>query len=260
LILEVPDEPLYVDGDPDRLQQIVANLLGNAASYSPDRSRVRLALSMEGGQVVLRIEDRGIGIDPELLPHIFELFVQAEQKLDRPKGGLGIGLTLVKTLVELHGGTVEAHSEGEGKGSSFVVRLPVSDRPTIADPEARPTPTRARNIVLVEDHDDSRELLKALLETKGYSVSEAADGHAALEAIRTSTPDVALVDIGLPGMDGYELARIIRQDPAFKDLVLVALTGYGRDADVKRAKETGFNHHLTKPVGPDVLEGLLSTL
>ncbi len=260
LKLELPDEPLYVDGDPDRLQQIVANLLGNAASYSPDCATVRLTLAAEGEQIVLRIVDHGIGIDPELLPHIFELFVQAEQKLDRPKGGLGIGLTLVKTLVELHGGTVEAHSEGAGKGSAFIVRLPASSVPVSVHPESRPVQARARNIVLVEDHDDSRELLKALLETKGYSVAEAADGHAALEAIRARTPDVALVDIGLPGMDGYELARIIRQDPALKDVVLVALTGYGRDADVRRAKETGFNHHLTKPVRPDVLDGLLSTL
>jgi two-component system CheB/CheR fusion protein len=260
LVLVMPDDPLPVFGDPDRLQQIHANLFGNAASYSQDGSPVHVVLAREGQEVIIRVKDHGMGIGPELLPHIFELFVQGEQNLDRSRGGLGIGLTLVKMLVELHGGSVVARSDGAGKGSEFVVRIPAHDgAPQVEStrPLARVT---GKKIVLVEDHEDSRQLLRSLLEAKGYSVVEAPDGHAALSAIRESVPDVALVDIGLPGMDGYEVARTLRTDHALGELILVALTGYGRDSDVLRAKEAGFNHHLTKPVRPEVLDQLLANL
>jgi two-component system CheB/CheR fusion protein len=201
-----------------------------------------------------------MGIAPDLLPHIFELFVQGEQNLDRSRGGLGIGLTLVKMLVELHGGTVVAQSDGVGKGSEFVVRIPACDQAPQAESVRPLGKVSGKKIVLVEDHEDSRQLLRSLLEAKGYSVVEAPDGHAALSAIRASAPDVALVDIGLPGMDGYEVARTIRGDQAIQSLILVALTGYGRDSDVLRAKDAGFDHHLTKPVRPEVLERLLASL
>ncbi|HVW30706.1 MAG TPA: chemotaxis protein CheB [Polyangiaceae bacterium] len=260
LDLRMPDEPLPVYGDPDRLQQIHANLIGNAASYSDDGSRVLVSLRREGQEAVIEVKDRGIGIPPDLLPHIFELFVQGEQNLDRSKGGLGIGLTLVKMLVEMHGGSVQARSDGAGCGSEFTVRLPLSTDAPAEEPVRRVEQSVARKIMLVEDHDDSRQLLKILLETKGFSVVEASDGLSAISAIQRSQPDVALVDIGLPGMDGYEVARTIRSDSAYDGLVLVALTGYGRDSDVRRAKEAGFNHHLTKPVRPEVLEALLVDL
>ncbi len=258
-VLELPDEPLPVHGDPDRLQQIHANLIGNAASYSDDGSRVVVTLARDGEGVVLRVKDQGIGIEPGLLPHIFELFVQGEQKLDRSKGGLGIGLTLVKMLVEMHGGSITAHSK-VGAGSEFVVRLPLCEEMPVVESRRQTDNPVARRIVLVEDHEDSRQLLKLLLETKGYSVVEAADGLSAITAIQATQPDVALVDIGLPGMDGYEVARTLRADAGLDGLVLVALTGYGRDSDVRRAKEAGFNHHLTKPVRPEVLEALLVDL
>jgi two-component system CheB/CheR fusion protein len=260
LSLEMPEEPLPIHGDPDRLQQIHANLIGNAASYSNDGSRVAVSLRREGQYAILRVKDRGIGIARDLLPHIFELFVQGEQNLDRSKGGLGIGLTLVKMLVELHGGCVHAHSDGAGCGSEFTVRLPLCTDALSEEPARRVDAPVSRKIVLVEDHEDSRQLLKFLLETKGFTVVEASDGLSAITAIQATQPDVALVDIGLPGMDGYEVARTIRADSTLDRLVLVALTGYGRDSDVQRAKTAGFNHHLTKPVRPEVLEKLLVDL
>lgn len=260
LVLDVPEEPLPIHGDPDRLQQIHANLIGNAASYSNDGSRVFVSLKRDGQYGVLVVKDRGIGIPPDLLPHIFELFVQGEQNLDRSKGGLGIGLTLVKMLVELHGGSVQAHSEGAGCGSEFTVRLPLCAEAPAEEPAPRLDKQVSRKIVLVEDHEDSRQLLKILLETRGFTVVEASDGLSAITAIQATQPDVALVDIGLPGMDGYEVARTLRADTTLDRLVLVALTGYGRDSDVQRAKAAGFNHHLTKPVRPEVLEALLVDL
>jgi two-component system CheB/CheR fusion protein len=260
LVLEMPDTPLIVFGDPDRLQQIHANLFGNAAAYSQDGSPVHVTLAREGDELSIRVKDHGVGISEDLLPHIFELFVQGEQNLDRSRGGLGIGLTLVKMLVELHGGSVVAQSDGVGKGSEFVVRIPACNQAPQVDSVRPVGKVSGKKIVLVEDHEDSRQLLRSLLEAKGYAVVEAPDGHAALSAIRESVPDVALVDIGLPGMDGYEVARTIRTDAGLGRLILVALTGYGRDSDVLRAKEAGFNHHLTKPVRPDVLEQLLANL
>ena len=245
-------------GDPDRLQQIHSNLLGNASVYSPNGSRVILEVKRDGDFVVSRVKDSGIGISPELLPSVFELFVQGEQRLDRPRGGLGIGLTLVQTLVKLHGGSVEAKSEGEGRGSELLVRLPLSTaRPSIPTEAISAKPAKM-TVLLIEDHDDGRELMRTLLETKGYDVSEACEGTSGLEALEAGRPDVAIIDIGLPGASGYEIAKEIRSREHLRGTYLIAMTGYGQDADIARAREAGFDQHLTKPVDFERLEGILA--
>jgi CheY-like chemotaxis protein len=218
--------------------------------------------SLEGEEAVLRVRDTGIGIAPEMLPRVFDLFAQADRGLDRAGGGLGIGLTLVKRLVELHGGRVEARSDGLGHGAEFVVHLPAFAAPhDSADGDASRTPGRScAHIHLVEDHEDAADSLTMLLELLGHRVRVSHDGPSALELARRHPPDVMLVDIGLPGMDGYEVARRIRADAHLRGVVLVALTGYGRDEDRERALAAGFDHHLVKPVNPDALETLVAQL
>jgi PAS domain S-box-containing protein len=255
--------PCIVDGDATRLEQVVGNLLTNAAKYSEPGGQVTATVEPVDGSVVLRVTDSGMGIPPELLPRIFNLFVQGEQALDRARGGLGIGLTLVKKLVDLHGGTVEAHSDGPGRGAEFVVRLPATTRDLSAPAAGAagvPAVRAATRVLIVEDNADAAESLVLLLEVLGLRVRAVGDGPTALQAARANPPDVMLVDIGLPGMSGYEVAQQIRQDPQLRGTVLVALTGYGQEEDRHRALAAGFDYHMVKPVEVDKVQGLIASL
>jgi two-component system CheB/CheR fusion protein len=260
LCVEAPAGPLPVDGDPDRLVQVQVNLLRNAAKYTPAGGRVWYSLGQEGDRAVVRVRDTGVGLAADVLANVFEPFVQAEDTLDRSGGGLGVGLTLVRGIVERHGGTVEAHSDGPGAGSEFVVRLPL--RPGLlptADEAAAATATpRALRLLVVEDDPDIRRSLVGLLELDDHAVRAVADGMAALAALDAEAFDAALLDIGLPGLDGYELARRIRARPRPAPY-LVALTGYGRDADRAATAAAGFDAHLTKPFAPDDLARILAS-
>jgi signal transduction histidine kinase len=243
-------DPIVVEGDTVRLEQIVGNLLDNAAKYSPPGEPIRVVARREDGEAVLSVEDRGMGLAPEMLESIFEPFTQSDVSLHRARGGLGLGLAVVKGLVEQHGGRVSAHSAGLGRGSEFVVRLPLTAEPPVARPAPAPAPASPRRVVVVEDHDDARDALQILLTLQGHEVQTASDGLAGVALILEAQPDVALIDVGLPGLDGYEVARRVRQ--AVKNSVrLVAVTGYGQPYDRTRAREAGFDLHLTKPVSPD---------
>jgi len=261
----LPLEPLRLVGDRTRLVQIICNILINAAKYTPNGGRIQLTAEREetehGPGAVLRFLDNGQGLSPDLLPRIFDLFTQAERSLDRSEGGLGIGLTLVKELVEQHGGTIEAHSEGLGQGSEFVVRLPVL--PTVSRPRPEtapepPAPFRRRRVLLVEDNVDSAATLQELLEMWGHEVQVADDGPAALKMAQGFHPEVVLLDIGLPQMDGYEVAGRLRLLPEAAKAVLIALTGYGDGGHRKTSQEAGFDHHLVKPVDLEQLQHLLT--
>ncbi len=265
LTVSLPPEPVRVEADAVRLTQVFANLLGNAAKYTPPRGSIWLTAECVGDEVAVRVRDTGVGLPPELLPHIFDLFVQGDASLDRTRGGLGIGLTLVRALVELHGGRVEARSAGLEKGSEFVAWLPAlpGRLPELAaapSAGAAGTASGRLNILLVEDHQDTAESLAAMLEGWGHGVQVAFDGLSALRAAAALAPDVVLSDLGLPGMDGYELARQLRQQPGFGRVLLVALSGYGREEDKRRALEAGFDHHLVKPPDMDVLQDLLAAV
>jgi two-component system CheB/CheR fusion protein len=258
--------PIPVDADPARLQQIHVNLLSNAVKYTPPEGHVWIAARIDGAEVVVSVRDDGAGIPRDMLDSVFELFVQSNRTLDRAAGGLGVGLTLVRALVEMHGGSVQARSDGEGKGTEFVVRLPLATGDgvrALAGPEAapvrRPMP-RGGRVVIVEDNADTRELLCQLLQEEGYTCRTAAGGKAALELIRQFEPHVALLDVGLPEMDGFELARRLRAAPETADMHLVALTGYGRASDRVASREAGFDEHLVKPVQPDQLLRALAQL
>ena len=258
--VDLPTSPTWVDGDPARLLQIQVNLLGNASKYTPRGGHVRLAMTIEGPSAIVRVSDDGVGMQKELLADAFELFVQSKRTLDRADGGLGVGLTLVRSLVTMHGGTVEAISEGAGKGTEVVVRLPLAPAP--AARESRPTIVRRpvgrkTRIVVIEDNQDSREMLCELLTRHGFDCKSSDRGDAGLTLIRETQPDVALIDIGLPGMDGFEVARSVRRDPTLKRVHLVALTGYGQEADRSSALAAGFDAHMVKPVSPDALMRLL---
>ncbi len=254
--VEVEAAPAWVQGDRTRLEQILTNLLANAASYTPVSGRIRITLAREAEEAVLRVTDEGIGISEQDLARIFELFYQGGGDGHRINGGLGIGLTLVKRLVELHGGRVDAESAGPARGAAFTVRLP-----SIAEkhkPAAQPRADGAgRTVLLVEDNADERESLRLALELRGHRVLKAGDAGEALQHLRTQAPAVAVIDIGLPGMDGYGLARRIRNEYNGR-IALVALTGYGAEQDVRRAQEAGFEIHLTKPVDPADLAALVS--
>jgi PAS domain S-box-containing protein len=263
LTLSVPAEPAWIEADPTRLEQILNNLLNNAAKYTDRGGRIHLAVECEAGEVAFRVRDTGVGIAPDMLPHIFDPFVQAERRLDRSHGGLGIGLTLVKKLVELHGGSVVARSAGLGCGSEFIVRLPAiaapggpSEKSSHHAAASRPV---SRRVLVVDDNRDAADSLALLLRLAGQDARVAYDGPAALAQAKDSAPDVIFLDIGMPGMDGYEVARRLRQDPASKGLLLIALTGWGQDADRRRSLEAGFDHHLVKPVGAQALHDLLAS-
>jgi len=252
--------PVWVDADEARIEQVLGNLIGNALKFTPAGGSVSVRLAREHDTAVLQVADTGAGIPQNLGDKIFELFVQGERGLDRAQGGLGIGLTLVKTLVGLHGGTVAATSDGPGHGSVFTIRIPSIDPPAAAPATtAAPTTTvRRRRILIVEDNDDAREMLRVQLTLAGHVVHEAADGPAAVEAATALTPDIALIDIGLPGFDGYEVARRIRAGTAGKSVRLIALTGYGQAEDVLRAADAGFDGQLTKPASAERLAAAIA--
>jgi signal transduction histidine kinase/CheY-like chemotaxis protein len=262
LQVELPAGPVRVQGDHTRLAQLVLNLLNNAAKYTPEGGHIRLAVSTMDHQAVVQVRDDGVGIVPELLPKVFDLFTQAERTLDRSQGGLGIGLTLVKKLTEMHGGTVEAHSAGPGRGSEFVVRLPLlaERRSAGSGPGANGqlVKSSARRILVVDDNVDAADSLAVLLRLLGNDVRIAHDGPAALEAAGAYWPDVVLLDLGLPRMSGYEVCRRLRDGQFANGPLVVALTGYGQDEDRRRTREAGFDRHLVKPVNPDELREVLA--
>jgi two-component system CheB/CheR fusion protein len=256
LELDIDPEPIPVVGDAARLQQIQANLLSNAAKYSPPGSLVKLEVKRDGDHALIRVCDNGRGIEREMLPRIFDLFVQGDKSLDRSGSGLGIGLTLLRSLVQLHNGTVEAHSDGPDCGSVFTIRLPLAKASmTAAD---NPAGTAVRTVVVVEDQPDARRMMELLLESMGVRVFSAGNGKEGAELITRVQPDLALVDLGLPVMSGYDLARKVRQEVDGHPVKLVALSGYGQDADVKAAIDAGFDEHITKPPDPRQLEQLLT--
>lgn len=267
LELALPAKRLRVEGDPTRLEQILNNLLNNAAKYTEPGGRIRLTLERCAGEAEICVSDDGLGMGPETLARAFDLFAQAERSLDRSQGGLGIGLTMVKSLVALHGGQVEARSDGLGKGSEFVVRLPAlqpdeSDAPLAESQETKlfSNNSPAPGVLLVEDNRDAAQALQLLLKHLGYQVRAVHDGVEALEVAIEFRPQIVLLDIGLPGMDGYEVARRLRAQPEGQQRVLVALTGYGRDEDYRRSFEAGFNYHLTKPIQVDALQAMLTEM
>jgi PAS domain S-box-containing protein len=253
----VETEPTWVNADETRIEQVVGNLVGNALKYTPEGGRVALRVAPRGEAALFEVSDTGVGIPPSLLDKVFDLFVQADRSLDRPQGGLGIGLTLVKALVQRHDGTVEVQSEGAGKGTVFTVRLPRIPAPAPRPDEGRPRSTRRapsrRRVFVVEDNADAREMLRVALTLEGHEVHTAADGVTAVDLAVSVAPDVALIDLGLPGLDGYEVARRIRASDVGRSMRLVALTGYGQAEDRERALHAGFDAHLTKPVSPDQL-------
>jgi CheY-like chemotaxis protein/anti-sigma regulatory factor (Ser/Thr protein kinase) len=264
--VDLPEAPLLVDGDAVRLVQVLSNLLNNAAKFTPADGRIGLRLRESDGWVEAVVDDSGAGIPAQLLPHVFDLFTQGEQGMDRHAGGLGLGLAIVKTLVGLHGGEVSAHSEGPGRGARFTVRLPAAaaDAAPAASPHVDTAgPPRGGRILLVDDNRDAAETLRVLLADVGYAVCVASDGPSALAALDGFLPELALLDIGLPGMDGYELAGRLRADPRLRarpPLRLVALTGYGREPDRARALATHFDEHLVKPVQAQHLVATLARL
>jgi two-component system CheB/CheR fusion protein len=266
LRVALPAEPVWLEADPTRLEQVLANLLNNATKYTEPGGRIELTAAREGREVVLRVRDNGIGITPDLLPRVFELFMQADRSLDRAQGGLGIGLTLVHRLVELHGGRVEAHSAGPGRGSEFIVRLPLpagSASPQTPADEAPPEPAspgrRSTRVLVVDDNRDSAESLAMMFGLDGHEVHLAYDGPAAVEAALAYRPEVIFLDIGLPGLDGYEVARRLRGMPELAGVLLVAMTGYGQEEDRRRCRDAGFDLHLVKPVDPVTLRELLAS-
>ena len=258
------DEPLQLDADATRLSQVLLNLINNAVKYTPEGGQVSVETRRENDVAVLRVRDNGIGIGAALLPKVFDLFVQGDRSLDRTEGGLGIGLTLVRRLVEMHGGSVAAFSEGAGDGSEFVVRLPLTlahaatPRTLTVEPEARPR-TR-RRLLVVDDNRDFANTLSLLLETFGHEVRTVYDGRAVVPMATDYQPDAVLLDIGLPGMNGYEIARELRSTPALAQVALVAFTGYGQDEDRRRVREAGFDFHLVKPVEVGELTRVIDAL
>ncbi|MFY9826888.1 MAG: ATP-binding protein [Thermoanaerobaculia bacterium] len=264
LAVTVPSEPVWLVADPTRLEQVVGNLLGNAAKYTEEGGSIWLTLEQKA-EAVLRVRDAGLGIAPELLPHVFDLFTQADRSSDRSQGGLGIGLTLVEKLVGMHGGTVQAFSAGLGLGSEFTVRLPLEvpqtrpyEPPVFLETSARLT--GSSRVLVVDDNVDAADSMATWLHLAGHDVRTAYGGPAALAAAVAYQPTLVLLDIGLPGMDGHEVARLLRQTPELENVWLIALTGYGRKTDFQRSREAGFDHHIVKPADPQKLRALLAEL
>jgi CheY-like chemotaxis protein len=263
LTVELPVEPVTLMADPVRLAQIVANLLNNAAKYTEDGGRISLSARREGEHAVISVGDSGVGIAVELLPRVFDLFAQADRTYHRAQGGLGIGLTLVRTLVELHGGTVTAKSDGVGHGSEFIVRLPLGVELANRRDGSRDNVDgvfAAHRFLVVDDSRDAAQSLALLLERLGANVHTANDGPAALDDLETYRPSVMLLDIGMPGMDGLEVARRVRQRSNSRDLTVIALSGWGQDQDRRRSREAGIDYHMVKPVDLDELGRLLTAL
>lgn len=265
LTVSLAKHALVVDGDAQRLSQVISNLLSNAAKYTPQGGQVTLTTRLEGADAVVEVKDNGVGMAEELLPYVFDLFVQSERTLDRAQGGLGLGLALVKSLVELHGGQVSAESGGAGRGSTFRVRLPLANAsatvgaaPSPGDADgAGTTELAGARVLIVDDNEDAADLLAILLGQMGMPTRTAHDGPSALTIVNDFTPDIAILDLGLPVMDGYELARNLRLRPGLESLRTIALTGYGTEQDRKRSRTEGFDAHLTKPVE---VESLVSVI
>jgi CheY-like chemotaxis protein len=266
LEVSLADEKLVLDADAVRLAQVFANLLNNAAKYTEERGHIQLSARRAGDEVVVSVRDDGVGIPSDRLEEVFDLFAQVDRSLARAQGGLGIGLTLVRRLVEMHGGRVEARSGGPGAGSEFVVALPLARstaRAGAAESEradARPAVNAPRRVLVVDDNRDAGESLEMLLRVLGVESRVVHDGESALAALRAFRPEMVLLDLGMPGMDGYEVARRIRERPEDGEPVVIALTGWGQPEDRRRTREAGFDHHLVKPVGLGVLQSLLAAL
>jgi len=249
----LPSLDVILNADGTRLTQVFANLLTNAAKYSPPRSTIELDAECQQGEVLIRVRDNGIGISPDMIDEVFGLFVQADRTAERAQGGLGIGLTIVKNLVEMHGGSVTVSSEGLNQGCEFLVRLPIADELPVAT-EALTAPLLAKapphhyRVMVIEDNDDVRDTMKDMLEFSGHDTSCASDGLSGVEAVLSVRPDVAFIDVGLPGLDGYQVvAALLERDPHLSTR-LIALTGYGRPKDRERALAAGFDEHIVKPV------------
>jgi PAS domain S-box-containing protein len=264
LTITPPAEPLVVNADRTRLAQVFANLLNNSAKYSEPGQPIAISFSRDGSDAVVHVRDHGVGIHPDMLPRVFEMFRQADRTGGRSRGGLGIGLSLVKRIIEMHGGSVTAHSAGPGRGSEFVVRMPALDGTHAAAHRREVAPAGApqprRKILVVDDNEDAAESLATLLAINGHETRTAHDGPNAVTEVERFNPDVVFLDIGMPIMDGHETARLIRQQPRGQHIVLVALTGWGQAEDRRRSKDAGFNHHLVKPADPVLVTKLLSSL
>jgi CheY-like chemotaxis protein/two-component sensor histidine kinase len=265
LVIRLPSGPLRVRGDVTRLSQVVSNLLNNAAKFTAQEGQISLSVVRRDGEACIAVRDSGVGIPPEQLSTIFDLFAQGDSTLERSHGGLGIGLTLVRSLTEMHGGAVEVHSEGVGRGAEFIVRLPalpVAGPPGQVDQELSTSHAQERpqRIVVVDDNVDAAETLVELLRHRGHDARMATDGGRALEEATSFLPQVMFIDIGLPGKSGLVIARELRLIPQLKETTLIALTGYGRDEDRRMSRQAGFDQHWVKPVDPDLLTDLLASL
>jgi signal transduction histidine kinase/ActR/RegA family two-component response regulator len=260
LIVHLPEETIWLNADRVRLGQIIENLLNNGSKYTDRGGRIRLSVTREGDSAVIAVKDNGMGIEPDLLPRVFDLFTQSSRALDRAQGGLGIGLTLVRKLVEIHGGSIAAASEGPGRGSTFTLRLPVvetgpDDVPVPREPELAPCP---RRVLVVDDNVGAARMLSLLISRLGpHEVETVHDGATALRRVGELRPNIVLLDIGLPGMDGYEVGRRVREDNQHDGILLVAVTGYGQEEDRRRSRQAGFDEHLVKPVAVEALHALL---
>jgi signal transduction histidine kinase len=261
LSCDLAASPVLVNADGTRIAQMVGNLLQNAAKFTSHGGHAHISVMAEAGEAVIRVVDNGIGMAPDTVAHLFQPFMQAEQSLDRSKGGLGLGLSLVKGLAELHGGSIQAQSDGLGKGAAFVVRLPLDEGAAPEKVVLRASgPQISRRVLIIEDNLDAAESLREALELGAHEVEVAYSGPEGLEKVRALHPDVVFCDIGLPGMDGYDVARAVRQDPALQSTFLVALSGYALPEDIERAAQAGFQHHLAKPPSVNALERVLSEL
>jgi CheY-like chemotaxis protein len=266
LTVTLPDEPVYVDADRTRLAQALCNLLTNAAKYSERGSRIWLTGERRGSEVMVSVKDTGVGIPPPMLPKVFEMFAQIDRSLEKSQGGLGIGLSVVKRLVEMHGGMVEAHSEGHGKGSEFTIRLPVvlslapKQEPDANSGQHPPRPITRCRILVADDNIDAADSLALMLDLMGNEVRMVHDGSEAVVAAAAYRPDMILLDIGMPKLNGYDACRRIREQTWGKGIFIVAITGWGQDEDKRRSQEAGFDRHLVKPVGPAEMEKLLLEL
>jgi len=264
LTLKLPSEPVYIDGDLTRLAQAVSNILTNAAKYTPQGGRIELVAKQEATRAVISITDNGVGIPSELTTSVFEMFAQVNRNLNRSQGGLGIGLALVKRLIEMHGGTIEAQSPGAGKGSTFTIRLPIALPEEASLEESSPVTLHhapeKRRILIVDDNKDGADSLAMLLSMLGYEATTAHNGYEALDSVHAHPPDLIFLDIGLPGIDGYEVARRLRSDIPVYNGTIVALTGWGSDKDKQKSRESGCDAHLTKPVDLGAVEQILTRL
>ncbi len=264
LTVTLPERPLILDAAPTRLAQVFSNLLNNGAKYMDRGGHIRLTAERQGSDVVVSVKDTGIGIAADQLPHLFQMFSQVERSVERAQGGLGIGLTLVKRLIEMHGGQIEARSGGLGKGSEFVVRLPVvveaSGSKALGENDDTAAPQSCLRILIVDDNRDSADSLAMLLRIMGNDIRTAYDGQEGVDMAGEFRPDVALLDIGLPKLSGYEACQHIREHSWAKDIIIIAVTGWGHEEDRRLSHEAGFDYHMVKPVDPQELMKLLAEL